>query len=137
MKELHSVVFALGVGTSRVENRKELAEEGGVGLDVVYDFHLVEKDQGIEHRKRRVVQDSRQDHVLQVLQSPGTPDLPANQRILYRNNFLVARLVCEILPMVRFVSGELGIVCDINLALFPRSQNEMSSYIPEPRPPPK
>lgn len=138
MQELYRVVFALPVGASRVEDGKELSEEGGVRLDVVHNFHLVEEDQGVEHGERRVVQDSSKDHIFQVLQPPGTPNLPANQRVLDRHNFLVARLVCQVLSVVRLVGREFGIICDIRLACgSPPRENQMSSYIPEPRPPPE
>lgn len=110
MKELHRIVFSFRVRIPRVENREEFLEKGAIGLDIIQDLNLVEENQGIEDGKSRVVQNPCQNHILQVLQAPCTPNLFPYDRVLDGNDFLEAGFVCEVLSVVGFVGRELGVI---------------------------
>lgn len=67
VEKLHGVILAPPVGIPRVEDGEEFPEEGPVGLDMVYDIDLIKKDQRVEDREGRVVQDPGEDHILEIL----------------------------------------------------------------------
>lgn len=110
MEKLHRVILSLSVRIPRVEDTKELFQEGGICLDMVHNVDLVEEDQRVEDREGWIVENPSQDHVFQVLQPPSTPNLSSNKRIFDWDHLLVPRLVRKILPVIRFVGREFRIV---------------------------
>ena len=90
VEEEHSIFLASGVYIAGIKHSEQFLEKGGVELDVTDNVDLVEEDERVEHGKGRIVQDARQDHILEVLQSPRASDFSANHWIPDGNDFLEA-----------------------------------------------
>ena len=92
------------------ENVEEIVEEVPVGLQVLDNIDLVEEDERVQHRKRRVIQNPGQDHILEVLQAICLVDLAVYLFVLDLDDLLEPPLVAQPLAMVRLVCREVRVV---------------------------
>ncbi len=110
LDEEDGVDFALHARLFRTEDEEQLFDEGGVVLHVLHDVDLVEEDEGVEHAVGRIVQEPRQDHVFEVLQSVRVVDALPDRLVLKVDDFLELGTMREVVTVVGLVSWEVWIV---------------------------
>ena len=84
------------------------------------DIDLVEEYERIKHRECRVVEDTGQDNVLQVLQAVCVVNLSFDGVVLDSDNLLELRLICKVLPMICLVKWKVRIIYTMSVTAFCR-----------------
>lgn len=110
MKKLNRILFLLVVCVFGVKYREEFIQKWGIGLEVLDDVDLVEKYQRVEDGESRIIKNSSQNNIFQVLQSPCMSDFPQNNGVLYWNDFLISAPIIEVLAVIRLVSWEFRVI---------------------------
>lgn len=77
---------------------------------MLHNVDLVEEDKRVENGEGRVVEDACEDDVFNILEAVGVVDLFADVRFFDVDHFFETRGVREVLPVVCFVGGEIGII---------------------------
>ena len=93
------------------EEVDDLAEEAHVVLHMVDDVNLIEDDARVEHIERRVVEDAREDDVLEELQPVRVVHLLLHARVVQRDRLVEVGGRAQKVAVVRLVRRELGVVC--------------------------
>ena len=89
----------------------DLAGEAHVVLQVVDDVDLVEDDARVEHVGRWVVEDAREDDVLEELHPVRVVRLLLRTRVVQRDRLVGAGGRAQEVTVVRIVRRDLGVVC--------------------------
>lgn len=110
VEKVYGVFSSFAFWALHIKDGKELLEKGGVTLEMLNDVNLVEEDDGVEDRKGRVVQDSGQDDIFQILKPPGVSDLLLDDLVPDRDDFLVSGSIVEVESMTCFVGGEIWVI---------------------------
>ena len=109
--EKHSIFLPIRIVA--LEYTEKLFQEVGILLHVRHYVHLVKEDQAVQDREGWIVEDAREDDVLQIKQAVCEMDFPSYVFAVELDDFFEFGRVGEVLAMVRAVRGEVGVVCDM------------------------